>query len=166
MRAFVFSIALLIAFVGVAAAQQASSEGGNVKQSVDSLNWLAGCWEIRDAARGRAITEHWMKAEGGMMIGMSRTIRDGKALAWESMRMTEQDSELYFVARPSQNATDTFFKMVRSGVNEAVFEAPIHDFPQRVIYRRSGTALNARIEGKMDGKESGLDFAFKKVGCP
>jgi hypothetical protein len=165
MRAVILSIFISLLFVGTAAAQKASPESEIAKPSVNSLNWLAGCWEMRDESRGRALTEHWMKAEGGMMIGMSRTIRDGKASAWEFMRMAEQDGEIFFVARPSQNATDTFFKMIRSTANEAVFEAPIHDFPQRVIYRRSGNALNARIEGKIDGKESGIDFAFKKISC-
>jgi hypothetical protein len=166
MRAVIYSIFILLMFVWIAAAQKALPQSDTAKPSVNSLNWLAGCWEMRDASRGRAMTEHWMKAEGGMMIGMSRTIRDGKASAWEFMRMAEQDGDVFFVARPSQNATDTFFKMIRSTANKAVFEAPIHDFPQRVIYRRSGNALNARIEGKIDGKDSGIDFAFRKTSCP
>jgi hypothetical protein len=51
-----------------------------------------------------------------------------------------------------------------------VFENEAHDFPQRVIYRREGDRLLARIEGKIGGKERSADWIFNRAGlnqrCP
>ena len=49
---------------------------------------------------------------------------------------------------------------------EAVFENPEHDFPQRIICRLGDDgSLNARIEGKRNGKEKEMDFLMKRVKC-
>lgn len=135
------------------------------QSKVDDLGWMAGCWEINDTAKGRVVTEQWMKPLGGMMLGGSRTVKDGKANFYEYMRLIEKDGAVYYVARPQQNAEDTFFKLVRSNAAEAVFEQPGHDFPQRIIYRRNGEKLNARIEGKNEGKEMGIDYPYVQTEC-
>ena len=54
---------------------------------------------------------------------------------------------------------------MRGTSNEAVFENPAHDFPQRVIYKRDGDKLNARIEGTKDGKTRGIDFPYTRIAC-
>jgi hypothetical protein len=44
-----------------------------------------------------------------------------------------------------------------------VFENAAHDFPQRVIYRRDGERLVARIEGRLRGEARGRDWVFERV---
>jgi hypothetical protein len=47
---------------------------------------------------------------------------------------------------------------------EAVFENPDHDFPNRIIYRTpDADSLFARIEGKRNGRVSGVDFSLKRI---
>ncbi len=133
--------------------------------TVGSVSWIAGCWEINDTARERIVQEQWMKPAGGVMLGMARTIRAGRLVNWEFTRLIEKDGEVFYVAKPSQNAAETFFKLVKSSPNEAVFENPEHDFPQRIIYRRSGDKLTARIEGTNDGKPAAMDYPFTKSAC-
>ena len=38
-----------------------------------------------------------------------------------------------------------------------------HDFPQRVIYRRDGERLAARIEGTVGGQARGKEWVFQRV---
>ena len=102
-----------------------------------------------------------------MMIGMGRTIKGGKAVDWEFMRIEQRGKDLYYLAKPKENAAETPFKLIRSSASEAVFENPEHDFPQRVIYRlaKSGN-LEARIEGTAsDGKVKGIDFPMDRKKC-
>jgi len=102
-----------------------------------------------------------------MMIGMGRTIKSGKAVDWEFMRIEERGTDIFYLAKPKENAGETPFKLIRSSAAEAVFENPEHDFPQRVIYRlaKSGN-LEARIEGTTsDGKAKGIDFPMDRKKC-
>ena len=143
---------------GVGVAQEA-------KNSLAKLSWFAGCWEMTSSAKGVTITEMWMKPAGGLMIGSGRTVSGDKAIDFEFLRIVEDPDGIFYVARPSENKEETRFKLMRSTSNEAVFENPAHDFPQRVIYRRDGAKLNARIEGTKDGKTRAVDFHYNRTTC-
>lgn len=132
--------------------------------TVADLGWLTGCWQSdgREAGSG----ENWMAPAGGMMLGMSRSVRDGKASGYEFIRIEEEpDGRIVFVAAPSGQDSATF-TLVELDSRKAVFENPEHDFPQRIIYRLiSGTQLLGRIEGSIDGKARGIDFPMTKSSC-
>ena len=144
----------------------AITTAGQTSASISDLAGLAGCWERSDEAKQMSVSEQWMKPAGGAMLGMGRTLRSDKLADWEFMRIEQRvDGALFFVARPRANNEDTEFKMISSKPGEFVFENSTHDFPQRVIYRFSRDAMSGRIEGKMNGREIGIDFPFKKVKC-
>ena len=132
--------------------------------AIDDLAWLSGCWMSSNQEPGSA--EHWMLPAGGTMIGMNRTVRGGKTVAFEFMRIVEQeDGGLEFIASPSGQNT-TGFTMTNVSNREVIFENPDHDFPQRIIYRLvSDEELLGRIEGTIDGVERAADFPMKKVDC-
>ena len=132
--------------------------------SISELSWLAGCWSSRGSEAGSE--EHWLAPAGGSMLGLSRTVVEGKTVAHEFMQIREiEPGKLAFIARPSGQAEATF-PLARLGPNEVVFENPSHDFPQRVIYRLQGDQLQARIEGTEDGKVKGVDFPMDRSPCP
>ena len=140
--------------------------------TIDDFAYLSGCWALDRPERKMRIEEQWMSPSGGVMIGMSRTVKDGKTIGWEYMRIEERGNEIIFVSRPRENKEEVDFPFVISEFvsspagSKAVFENPTHDFPQRVIYRSDNKAtLNARIEGKQDGKSSGVDFPYKRARC-
>jgi len=157
---------LVLAFIcfAVSAASQ-STEKPATNAKVEELSWLAGCWETRDTAKQRSIVEQWMAPDGGAMIGMSRTVRAGKMTGYEFLRIVRDDVSVKYVSRPSENSTDTDFRLLKISGNEVIFENLQHDFPQRVIYRRDGDKLNARIEGPSGGKTVGIDFPYQRVTC-
>ena len=99
------------------------------------------------------------------MLGMSRTVKNGKTTGFEFLRIVEDESGIHYISRPSQNKEETSFKLTKSDAREVVFENPTHDFPQRIIYRLEKTNLFARIEGKNNGKFMGIDFPMTKAKC-
>jgi hypothetical protein len=57
--------------VSTLAAQQAPA--------LEPAVWLAGCWAAVSPDGRNAAEEQWMAPRGGLMVGMSRTVRDGTA---------------------------------------------------------------------------------------
>ena len=149
-----------------ALAQNGTDGTNRTDVTISTFGFMKGCWAIERAERKVQIVEQWMAPSGGTMIGMSRTVRDGKTTGWEYMRIEAGDRGVFFVSKPKENKEETYFRLKTSAANELIFENPDHDFPQRVIYRASGPdALNARIEGMQNGKSGGVDFPYKRVKC-
>src|SRR5262245_15931283 len=131
---------------------------------IGQLSWMSGCWARKTATS--ETEEQWMSPSGGSMLGMSRTVRSGKTVFSEFLRIDEKAGEIVYTARPG-NQAPTPFKMIKLSASEVVFENPDHDFPQRIIYRVVPDGLHARIEGKdKNGKEGSQDFPFKRTKCP
>lgn len=128
--------------------------------AIDRMAWLKGCW-IQAKPNG-AVEELWMAPGGGVMLGLGRTVRDGKLRDYEFVRIVEADGSLAYMAEPSGQARATF-PLKSLTADEAVFENPDHDFPQRVIYRRRGPdAVTGRIEGQIDGQAKAIDFPYAR----
>ena len=107
-----------------------------------------------------------MPAAGGVMLGMSRTIRQGRMAEFEFMQMRQPpEGSLAFVPQPS-GRPPTVFKLLRMGEAEAVFEDPEHEFPRRIGYARpQPDRLEAMLEGTRDGKPRRITFSFARVSC-
>ena len=131
---------------------------------IDALRWLAGCWEMR---QGERITEEqWMAPRGGVMIGMSRTVRGDSLIELEQVRIEKRGAALVYVASPLRQATAEFTGSV-IGDGAAVFENPAHDFPSKISYRRQGAdSLIASIAGQRGGKTRTIEYPYRRVACP
>ncbi len=131
---------------------------------ISQLAWLTGCWAQDGQESGSA--EQWMAPAGESMLGVNRTVRNGKTVAFEFMRIIEEDDgNIVFIASPSGQQTARFTLTSVSSI-EAVFENPQHDFPQKVIYRRvSKNSLTGRIEGKVNGADRAVDFPMTRSNC-
>lgn len=151
-------VGILILFFSFVTAAQAQTAA-----HVSDLGWLAGCWESNN--NGVLISEQWMKPAGGSMLGIGRTVKNGKTADFEFMRIEQNGGDVFYIARPKANNEETPFKLIRSGKTDAAFENLEHDFPQRVIYRVENTKLFARIEGKKNGKLFGIDFLMTRTKC-
>ena len=105
-----------------------------------------------------------MPPAGGTMLGMSRTVARGRTVEYEFIVLRkESDGTVNYVAKPSRQS-ETAFKLVRAGANEAVFENPQHDFPQRILYQlKPGGQLMAAIEGTKNGKTRRVEFHYERV---
>ncbi|MEX0976394.1 MAG: DUF6265 family protein [Woeseia sp.] len=128
------------------------------------LQWMAGCWASTADESGSG--EQWMAPAGRSMLGVSRTIRGSRTVAYEFLRIAEdEDGRIAYTASPSGQATARF-NLLRMSDSEVVFENTTHDFPQRVIYRKlSENGLLGRIEGTINGEERHVDFPMQKALC-
>ena len=142
----------------------AVSAADSTVSPVDQLEWLAGCWKHEEAGFRR--DEQWMRPSGGTMLGMSRSVAEGRTVEHEYLRIEVVDGLLAYVAIPSGQSEATFIQAELSE-RRVVFEAPEHDFPQRITYERmSPRSVLAWIEGDVDGVSRVIEFPMTAVSCP
>lgn len=125
--------------------------------------WMAGCWSGQ--AGPMTFDEQWSKPASGSMMGMARTLKGGKVVFSEFMRIDERNGAFVYTARIGTKMEPVGFTMVSLSDARVVFENTAHDFPQRIIYMRTADGLHARIEGTDKGKQRSEDFPMKPVGC-
>lgn len=123
--------------------------------------WLAGHWRTESA--GRRTDEVWLAPAQGLMTGMSRTT-GGKRPFFEFVRIEQRAGALYYIAQPG-GREPTEFRAVKAGADSIEFENTAHDFPQRIVYERSGAdELAARVEGSQNGKPREERWNYRRVG--
>ena len=98
------------------------------------------------------------------MIGVSRTIRNGKTTAYELMVLREEGERLAYEAHPS-GQSQAIFLSTRISESDLVFQNPEHDFPQEVGYHLDGQTLLAWIRGTQNGSEQRIEFRYTRVQC-
>jgi hypothetical protein len=141
----------------------APTAGAQVR-SISDLQWLAGCWE-RTVATGRTV-EFWAPPSGNLMSGASYAITDSTMREREQLRLWTVGDTLVYEAHPASQARTEFRMHMGDAGTELGFENPLHDFPQRIVYRRQGAdSLIARIEGDRAGRRNPITFPFKRVEC-
>ena len=147
--------ALLLVVCGPAAAQAPASIG--------YAAWLAGCWVTQ---RGKAtIEEQWMAPAGGTMIGMGRTIREGKLDDYELTIIRVTDGRVDYEAHPMMQPTAIFTATIVSDTL-LQFENPRHDFPKLVAYQRHGAdSLVARVAAGPAKGDKQVVFSYHRVAC-
>ena len=127
------------------------------------LTWLRGCWASTTGEAGSG--EQWTAPAGGSLLGTSRTVRDGRMVAFEFLRIIEEpENSLSYIAQPS-GQRETSFRLIRSEAQALVFENPHHDFPQRITYRLDGDVLQASIEGRQGQEERVVRFPMRRTNC-
>ena len=109
--------------------------------------------------------EQWMKPAGGAMMGMARTLKAGRVVFSEFMRIDTRDGQLVYTPRIGTSQKPVEFTLKSQTDTQVVFENAAHDFPQRILYRQASGGLHARIEGVFGGKERSEDFPMKAVAC-
>jgi len=128
------------------------------KVTLDELAWLAGHWV--GSSEATVTEELWLAPAGGLMLGLHRDVAPGRPAVFEYLRIEEREHGPVYVASPHGGAA-TEFPLVAAGLEEVVFENPGHDFPQRIIYRREGNALIARIEGELEGHPRSAQWEWR-----
>ena len=129
------------------------------------LSWLSGDW--RRCKDGEIVEERWLGPRGGLLIGANLTSSKGKA-SFENLRIAASDETWTYWASPMGRAPVPF-RLVEASAQRAVFANPEHGFPARIVYRREGDELLARIEGTIKDKPAAVEWRFAKgtaADCP
>ena len=129
-------------------------------RSITELSWISGDWQTPLGAR--VIEEHWTQPAGGSMMGMSRTVGGEKTIEFEYLRIEQRADGIYYVAHPKARCPGTDFKLTRVTSSEVIFENPEHDFPKRIIYRKTADdAITASIDAGEGTKA--MSFAYRRA---
>ena len=148
--------------LAVALVMAAPVMSGQTITGIHRAQWLQGCWETTTATR--TVKESWTAPEAGAMMGISRTIQNGKMTAYEFIIMREEGERLTYVAHPSGQLPATFLSTSVSA-SELIFENPAHDFPQEIGYRIEGDTLHAWIRGTQKSRSRRIDLPYQRVRC-
>jgi len=130
----------------------------SISESPADLHPFVGCWE-NDTGLER---EGWTIDPSGWLIGYaaSRDI-EGNVTFFEHMRLERGDDSEVLVVTGQGNSETRFTRRKTEDSSEFRFENPAHDYPQIIVYRRNGDALNAYI-ALMDGTKK---VSFDKTTC-
>ena len=149
---------MILAILAAAAATATATP--DPAAAVAKLSWIAGSWiEQKD---GVTVRETWLPPLDGVMSGVGQTNRPDKPPYVEFTKISaEPDGATFSAMLPGQSPTT--FVLVPGQEGEAVFERKGRSFPQRIIYRRCGKDLCARIEGTVDGKAEFNEWHYKRL---
>jgi hypothetical protein len=149
-------IRMLVLFA-VISAFPAAAEGPAAR--LEQLAWMAGTWG--GPAGGAEVEEVWLAPKGGLMLGLGRTVKDGKAIEFEFLRIEQQGETLVYLASPGGKPA-TPFPLAAIDATSAAFESTL-EFPRRVSYRKNADGtLTARIEGVRNGKPAAREWIWKR----
>ncbi len=141
------------------------SAGLRAQEPLSELTWLAGCWV---AGSGESRTEElWTTPAGGLLLGVSRTLRPDRSPAFEYLRIESDDGGPVYRASPG-GRPPTSFRIVAVGSEGFRAELPEHDFPRAIEYRRIGAdSLIAHVYGEIGGDaEPAFSLPFARGLCP
>lgn len=132
---------------------------------VEDLEWMAGSWSC---PQGEGIFEEtWIPPVGGTMQGCGRLVVGSRVRFMEFLSIEEDEKGAVMwvlLGAPSKGDKKPFpFRLTSFDGKKAVFENPSHDFPSKIVYRRSGLdAIDCWLTGTRDGKLVREDYAFKR----
>ena len=121
------------------------------------LAFMKGAWE--GGPPGMKFEERWTEEAGGLMLGISRTLKGDRAIAFEFLRIEFRKDATVYVAQPG-GKPKTDFKLTASDGKSATFENPDHDHPKMIRY---SLTPEGALKAELDGAEGKQAFVFKPV---
>lgn len=124
------------------------------------LAFMKGAWE--GGRPGLKLEERWTEEAGGLMLGVSRTIKGDRAVGFEFLRVEFRNDGVFYVAQPG-GQPKTEFTLSASGPNSVTFENPRHDHPKLIRYSLTG---DGNLKAELDGAEGKQAFVFRPRALP
>jgi hypothetical protein len=135
-------------------------------KDLDELAFLSGCWEGRFGKDGSGTMEEiYTSPSENLMLGTTRYLKEGKAVDYEFTRIEKTEDGVFMTPYPGGRASEHSFRLTSVEGGRAVFEAPEHDFPKRIIYAvNEDGSRTARIDGGTD--EGAREWQLHSGPCP
>lgn len=121
------------------------------------LAFMKGSWE--GASGAMKFEERWTDEAGGLMLGLSRTLKGGRAVSFEFLRIEFREGGIFYVAQPG-GRPKTEFKLTASDGKSATFENPEHDHPKVIRY---SLGADGSLKAELDGAEGKQSFVFRRT---
>jgi len=119
------------------------------------FRWLIGTWQ-----EAKYSFEIW-KDEGTFLSASAYQIdhQSGNKVVSEEIKLVKKGNDFYYVPDVAGPQGPIEFRITSFDENSFTAENPEHDFPKKIIYKRTGELLEATISG---GSKS-ISYSFKKV---
>lgn len=130
-------------------------------QKTSALTWLAGTWKI-NTGQGYVV-ETWEFLNDSTLEGRSVFVKSiNDTILQESLELAFRKGQwTYTSAVQGQNDNKPVsFNVIFIGDAEFICENRLHDFPQRITYRRIDNRLFASIEGRKGNYYRKHNFDF------
>jgi hypothetical protein len=154
MKFIVLIITICVAFI----------TNANAQSDLDKLNWMLGKWQYKTTNYN--IIEGWKIKNDSTLVGYSYTIAGKDTISSEQTEIIKKNHKIIFnatVKEQNQSATIPFLMYAFSN-DSIAFENTLHDFPQRIIYKKVNTEIiRASIEGLIEGRLKQRNFFYEKV---
>jgi hypothetical protein len=141
-----------------------SSEVTKKTHRLDEIKWILGKW-VMHGSEG-TFHESWQLVSDTLFTGTGLLISaKADTLFREYLRLADSAGTLWYIPRVSNqnNAEEVPFRKVKSSLSEIIFENLAHDFPQRIIYRKTAQdSIYATVEGMQNGKLRAEEFRMVK----
>ncbi len=121
----------------------------------NEFGWLIGTWQ-----EAKYSFEIW-KDEGNFLSASAYQIdhQSGSKVVSEEIKLVKKGNDFYYIPDVAGPQGSIEFKITSFDENSFTAENPEHDFPKKIIYKRTGERLEATISG---GSKS-ISYSFKKI---
>lgn len=138
---------------------QAHSQGAETY-----LGILSGCWS--GEFDGTVIEERWDKLAGGLMLGTAKTVKGNVAAEFEFLKIQVNEGNVTFTPYINGAEASTFqLNEAASSATKLVFENPQNDFPKKIIYAKSGSALDIELSGDSASGAMNVQYSLNSMNC-
>ncbi len=142
-------------------------ETRTAEPSLGDLTFMTGCWEgtFQSSQGEGVIEEHYSTPSDNVMLGTTRYLLQNRTQQYEFALIQRDSTGIHLVPYPGGVRSEAAFRLTSVEGAAAVFEAPEHDFPKRIMYRRGdkGT-LVAHIDGGPDDTD-GRGWTLSPAPC-
>lgn len=133
-------------------------------KKIQQVYWIQGDW-YKEYPTGM-LNESWARASDTELVGHSSLIsKEGDTMMTENIRLVSDGQVLWYIPTVSNqnDGRPVRFKETILTDTMVTFENLEHDYPQRIIYRRtSDSTIEASIEGVVTNRTSRETFSYKK----
>lgn len=165
-RRFAPSLLLVLGLLAALPSGSAIARSAANGHSVQDLADFGGCWRTEGASDTSYTEEIWSAPTGNLMLGMTLFVREGRAVQYELTRVEVVGERIVMTPYPNGTASEHGFVLTSLRDGEAIFEAPEHDYPKRILYRsHADGSRSARIDGGAEDT-GGQEWRFRRVPCP
>ncbi|MFN0241613.1 MAG: DUF6265 family protein [Planctomycetota bacterium] len=129
---------------------------------VPELAFLTGSWRSVEGWTVREV--HWTAGGGGSMLGVARTVENGRETSFDFLRIERTDDGLVYELSPL-GAAAIPFALKEHASARAMFESKEDGFPKRVTYWIDEDGrLRMLLEGTRDGSPLRSEYAWARSG--
>ena len=162
-RSRLFLFFVLPAAVGM---QAVGPDPHATEPSLSDLGFMTGCWNgtfESDGVEG-VIEERYTTPSQNVMLGTTRYLIGEHTVQFELTTILLGDTGIVMMPYPGGVASVDGFTLTTVSSGQAIFEAPDHDFPKRIVYSGSSSTLVARIDDGAQGDRA-TTWEMERVAC-